>query len=68
MIGIGLGLLVAFFICCAAFPNYSKEGAWNVERQASLVYGACVLFFGGAGLLSAFLIEMNIHRKEKDKE
>lgn len=70
MIGIGLGLLVAFFICCAAFPNYTigKEGAWNVERQASLVYGACVLFFGGAGLLSAFLIEMNIHRKEKDKE
>ena len=66
MIGIGLGLLIAFFICCAAFPNYStgRDAAWNVSQQASLVYGACVLFFGGIGLLSAFLIEMNIHKKE----
>ena len=68
MIGIGLGLLIAFFICCAAFPNYStgRDAAWNVSQQASLVSGACVLFFGGIGLLSAFLIEMNIHKKEKE--
>ena len=68
MIGIGLGLLIAFFICSFAFPNYStsRETAWHVEQQASLVYGACVLFFGGIGLISAFLIEMHIHKQEKE--
>ena len=30
------------------------------------VYGACVLLFGGAGLLTAFLIEMKIQKKEKE--
>ena len=51
-----------------AFPNYStsRETAWHVEQQASLVYGACVLFFGGIGLISAFLIEMHIHKQEKE--
>ena len=68
MIGIGLGLLIAFFICSFAFPNHStsRETAWHVEQQASLVYGACVLFFGGIGLISAFLIEMHIHKQEKE--
>ena len=59
MLGIGLGLLVAFFIC-------TNSRNWDVERQASIVYGACVLLFGGAGLLTAFLIEMKIHKKEKE--
>lgn len=66
MIGIGLGLLVAFFICCETFPSYLGERSWSVERQVSIVYGACVLFFGGIGLLSAFIIEINIHKKEKE--
>ncbi len=61
MIGIGLGLLIAFLVCSFAFPNYStsRETAWHVKQQASLVYGACVLFFGGIGLISALLIEMH---------
>lgn len=68
MLGIGLGLLFAFFICCNAFPNYTvgRQAAWEVDRQASLVYGACVLIFGGAGLLTAFLIELKINKKEKE--
>jgi len=66
MLGIGLGLLVAFFICINAFPGYTNSRNWDVERQASIVYGACVLLFGGAGLLTAFLIEMKIHKKEKE--
>lgn len=74
MMGIGLGLLFAFFICCCAFPYYTtgRDAAWNVQQQASLVYGACVLCFGGIGLLTAFLIEMNMKKKEnkenKEKE
>lgn len=66
MLGIGLGLLIAFFICANSFPNYTAERNWDVERQASVVYGACVLFFGGLGLIIAFLIEMMIHKKEKE--
>ena len=67
MLGIGLGLLVAFFICINSFPGYTASRNWDVERQASVVYGACVLLFGGAGLLAAFLIEMKIQKKEKKK-
>lgn len=66
MLGIGLGLLIAFFICAGTFPNYTVERNWDIDRQASVVYGACVLFFGGLGLLAAFLIEMKIHAKEKE--
>ena len=66
MLGIGLGLLVAFFICINSFPGYTASRNWDVERQASVVYGACVLLFGGAGLLAAFLIEMKIQKKEKE--
>ena len=67
MLGIGLGLLFAFFICCNAFPNYTQGGdySWQVERQASVVYGSCVLIFGGIGLLTAFLIEIKLFRKEQ---
>ena len=40
MLGIGLGLLVAFFICINSFPGYTASRNWDVERQASVVYGA----------------------------
>ncbi len=30
-----------------------------------LFYGACVLFFGGIGLISAFLIEIHIHKQKE---
>ena len=63
MMGIGLGMIIAFFICINAVPDYTKGGnSWNIQSQ---VYGACVLLFGGIGLLTAFLIEMNISKKEK---
>lgn len=69
MLGIGLGLLVAFYICCSAFPYYFVGGdrAYAVGRQAEIVYGACVLLFGGLGLISAFLIEMYMHNKKEKK-
>lgn len=66
MLGIGLGLLIAFFICLYAFPSYAENEAWHIERQANIVYGACVLLFGGIGLLIAFLIETKVHTKEKE--
>lgn len=65
MLGIGLGLLIGFFIRMNTFPNCTNTN-WEIDRQASVVYGACVLLFGGIGLLSAFLIEMNIHKNQKE--
>jgi hypothetical protein len=35
---------------------------WEVKQIAGVAYGASVLFFGGAGLIVAFIIE-----KEKKK-
>lgn len=66
MLGIGLGLIIGFFICCFAFPNYSAGGNdWHYDRIASVVYGACVLLFGGIGLVASFLIEMQQGKKEE---
>lgn len=68
MIGIGLGLLVGFFICYSTFPTYTAKGAteWDTRQLASIVYVSCILLFGGIGLLTAFLIEMNTQKKEKE--
>ena len=58
-VGLGLGLLVALFIHYGMVDFIDKD--WNVK---SVVYGSCVLLFGGLGLLIAFLIELNINKKK----
>lgn len=63
MLGIGLGLLVGFFICL--MTSLLNNTDWGLEQIFGIVYGACVLLFGGAGLLVAFLIEMKLSKKEK---
>ena len=35
--------------------------------MTSIIYGASVLLFGGAGLITAFLIENKISKKNKDQ-
>lgn len=63
MLGIGLGLLIGFLLCSLSIPGYLDTN-FNVE-MAGIVYGSCVLLFGGAGLIAAFLIENKMSRKEK---
>ena len=37
---------------------------WRVYRETvSLVYGACVLSFGGIGLITAFIAELKLSKK-----
>lgn len=67
MLGIGLGLLIGFFISINAFPGYLNNNSWEYRQTASIVYGSCVLLFGGLGLLTAFLIEMKIGKKKEDE-
>ena len=57
-VGLGLGLLVAFCIHYN-FVDFLNKG-WDTR---SVVYGSCVLLFGGAGLLTSFLIELKISKK-----
>ena len=65
-IGIGLGLLVAYLICRTTIDDYVVRNAdwnWEVKQTISVIYGACVLLFGGVGLLASFLVELKISKK-----
>lgn len=66
-VGLGLGLLVAYLICTTTLEGYvemsSNRFNGNLRETISVIYGACVLLFGGAGLLTSFLIELKISKK-----
>ena len=57
-IGLGLGILVAFFI------HYNMMDFCDDRRIQSSLYASCVLLFGGIGLLTAFLIELKINKNK----
>ncbi|MBB3187639.1 DUF6249 domain-containing protein [Microbacter margulisiae] len=77
LIGVGLGLLIGFFITMYAFGSYNLLSVsfmpgdmdWNrinqVKEMSGIVYGASVFIFGGLGLLTAFLLEMRYTAKNK---
>ena len=58
LIGLGLGILVAFFI------HYNMMDFCNDRQIQSILYASCVLLFGGIGLLTAFLIELKINKNK----
>ena len=66
-VGLGLGLLVAYLICTTTLEGYAEMSSerfnWNLRETISVIYGACVLLFGGVGLLASFLIELKISKK-----
>jgi len=65
LLGVGLGLLVGYFICLGSIAGYSTMDLRNNANEISgVVYGASVLLFGGMGLLVAFVIEMNYLKKK----
>ncbi|WP_291529924.1 DUF6249 domain-containing protein [Bacteroides sp. UBA939] len=67
LIGMGLGLLVGFIICTSSIPGYlDKEvNNWRFYRDiVALIYGACVLVFGGIGLIVAFITELRFGKKQ----
>jgi hypothetical protein len=65
LIGVGLGLLVGFYISGSNIPMNMKDvdPYWFNQRE-SVVYGASVLLFGGIGLLVAFLLELRLSKKD----
>ena len=67
LLGVGLGLLVGYFIGYGTLAGF-YNGEYNGNAQiAGVIYGACVLLFGGMGLLIAFLVEMK-YREDKKSE
>jgi len=64
-LGVGLGLLVGYFICYNTMAGfYNGEYNGNNYQTAGVIYGASMLLFGGLGLLLSFLIEMKYRKKE----
>ncbi|MDR1500547.1 MAG: hypothetical protein LBI58_06150 [Tannerellaceae bacterium] len=63
--GLGLGLLVGFLINLS-IATYSTLGEdWLFRHDtAATVYGASVLFFGGIGLLTAFVVQLEMSKKK----
>ena len=64
--GLGLGLLIGYLICTATLEGYAEMESFNrnMRETSSVVYSACILLFGGLGLLTAFLIELKINKNK----
>ena len=64
--GLGLGLLIGYLICTATLEGYAEMESFNrnMRETSSVVYGACILLFGGLSLLTAFLIELKINKNK----
>ena len=69
LLGIGLGLLIGYFICLNTVVGFNYENmSHNAYEAVGVIYGASVLLFGGLGLLIAFLVEMKYLHKNNSEE
>ena len=67
LIGLGLGIFIAFLICSLGFDLYApgNDSFLNMKIE-TVIYSASVLLFGGIGLLAAFVLELRMERKERE--
>ena len=61
--GLGLGLLVAYMIVTNQGLSHRH---WDHAESVGIIYAACILLFGGASLLIAFILEMRLSKKKED--
>lgn len=57
LLGIGLGIIAAFAILALAIGQAYIDGTYKNYELESVVYGACVCFFGGAMLVGSYYVE-----------
>lgn len=64
--GMGLGLLIGYIVCATSIPTYVTNlgDRWEINKLASVVYGACVLLCGGVGLIIAFIVEIKLSKNK----
>ena len=68
LVGLGVGIFVAFLICSLGFDLYTTgDVTYQAVRLETVIYSASVLLFGGIGLLAAFVLELTMERKERGK-
>ena len=64
LIGVGLGLLVGFFIHSTINVDILNVNDHRGREIIGILYGASVFLFGGIGLLTAFILEMKYSKKK----
>lgn len=70
LLGLGLGLMVGFFISSfwqGEIP-INERMAFYVRETVGIIYGASVLLFGGLGLLVAFLLEQKYSKTHSSRD
>lgn len=60
--GLGLGLLIGFFI--TYFTLGLQNDTWSVRNLREIVIGASTIMGGGLGLLIAFIVEIKMAKKK----
>lgn len=66
LVGVGLGLLIGFIIASNYIPDYfNNTDNWQIRQMTGLIYGSCILLFGGIGLIAAFMIELRLKKQDK---
>ena len=69
IVGLGLGLMVGYFIGVATNPNFAStlnhDGYYRMKESIEMIYGASTLLFGGLGLVIGFMIEYRIRKNSK---
>lgn len=65
LVGVGIGIGVGILICSCAGVYYPNNTINNIVELKSMIYFGSIFAFGGAGLLTAFLIKK---RKQKEEE
>lgn len=65
-IGVGLGLLLGFFLEVSMRSGQARVYIDDMDTLVSIIYGASVLLCGGIGLLAAWIVEIVRERKSKD--
>ncbi len=65
LIGVGLGLLIGLFVnAMFVHANYEIDD-WRMYETA---YGACVLLFGGIGLLVSYPLERKLMNRDASSQ
>jgi len=67
LLGIGLGLLIGFFISYACYGTVQTNSEQQnlINDMSGIILGASTLLFGGLGLVVAFVLEMRDYKKQE---
>lgn len=64
LVGIGLGILLGFWISYETIPSFPKFWG-DFSMMTTSIFSACILLMGGAGLLVSFVIELRLKDKHE---